>query len=330
MRYLVGFACFVLALLAPAPRAYAQAGAEGTTEEPNLSPAPSSERAQETRQARTSPKDAYGIRYARRKLAMPKGMMRGTFDLVTGRIEDEGTTTINFGAAVAPARYVEVGFSRYRMGSYPNPDLQRAFGGDGLIPIVAQGRDLIPAGSPHDRTFGDMLAYLRVEPPTEPASDRYGVAPATSVLDIAFDFGLLIPTASELGLLFGIPIRLHGGDIFAFDLGVTVSMDNIGGAGGHFTSITMPWNLVFSATDFLFVKLNSGLTAVDVSESGGNAFKAFPLGLGIGGTVAGKRIMSDIFAAFSWPILGTVDPGGTNTDVWTITVGTNLYSPVLF
>jgi len=106
---------------------------------------------EEDGETRTSPEDAYGMRYARRKLVMPKGMMRGTFDLVIGRVSDEDTTTLNFGAAVSPAKYVEVGFSRYRMGSYPNPEVLRSLGGDGLIPIVAQGRDLIPAGSTNNR-----------------------------------------------------------------------------------------------------------------------------------------------------------------------------------
>lgn len=350
MRYSFGFMC-VLALVALPGAAAAQGDKEGRATEPSLQePAPSSEPASEQPGSQLeldddsvklapeplekadeyplSPSDAYGIRYARRKLVMPKGMMRGTFDVVAGRVSNENTATFNFGAAVSPAKYVEVGFSRYRMGSYPNPDVLRALGGDGLIPIVAQGRDLIPVGSTNNRAFGDMFAYLRVEAPTEPDWERNSKALATSVLDIAFDIGFLIPTASEFGLLFGVPIRFHGGDIFAFDVGLTVNVDNIGGDGGHFTSITLPWNLVFSATDFLFVKLDSGLNAVDVT--GGNALKAFPFGFGLGGTVAGKRIMSDIFAAFSWPILGTVDPGGTNTDIWTITIGTNLYSPALF
>ena len=152
----------------------------------------------------------------------------------------------------------------------------------------------------------------------------------TSHVDIAFDVGFLIPTASEFGVLFGVPIRIHGGDIFAFDVGLQINIDNINRERAQFTSISLAWNLVFSATDFLFVKVDSGLNAIDLVGSGGNAFKVFPLGLGVGGTVSGKRIMTDIFAPFSWPVLGTLDPRGTNTDIWTITIGTNLYSPVLF
>jgi hypothetical protein len=277
-----------------------------------------------------SPADAYGVRYARRKLTIPRGMMRGTFDLVAGSVSGEATASMNFGAAISPAKFVEVGFSRYRMGSYPSPNALRAFGGQGLIPILLQGGEIIAPGSTGNRGFGDMLAYLRVEPPTEPASDKYGRAPATSILDIAFDVGFLIPTASEFGVLFGIPIRLHVKDVFAFDVGLQVNVDNINRDRASFTSITLPWNLAFSATDFLFIKLDSGLNAIDVVSSGGNALKVFPLGFGMGGTVSRDRIMADIFASFSWPFFGTIDPRGTNTDIWTITIGTNLYSPVLF
>jgi hypothetical protein len=47
---------------------------------------------------------------------------------------------------------------------------------------------------------------------------------------------------------------------------------------------------------------------------------------------------SDIFAVFSWPLLGSVAPcfgvvgrsSKTTTDIWTITIGVNFYSPVLF
>jgi hypothetical protein len=280
--------------------------------------------AEEETEASTSPADAYGVRYAARGLVMPKGMIRGTFDVVIGKAPDADTTTINFGAALSPANHLEIGFSRYRMGSYPNPDLLRALGGDGLIPIIAQGRDLIPPLAPNGRAFGDMFAYVRAE------------VPDLSVVDIGLDLGFLLPTASEFGVLIGLPIRFHGGDIFAFDVGLMINLDNIGGEGGHITSISLPWNVVLSVTDMVFVKLNSGMNALDVGE--GSALKVFPFGFGVGVTTSSERLMSDVFAAFSWPLLGSVAPGfgfaprssEATTDVWTITLGVNFYSPVLF
>lgn len=325
MRYLFRILC-VVSLAATADGVDAQEVGSPSPREPN---AQSASPEAEEESASTSPQDAYGVRYARRKLAMPKGMTRGTFDSVVGNVQGDATATINLGAAFSPAKYLEIGFSRYRMGSYPSPDALRAPGGDGLIPIVVQGGDVFRASSNRERGFGNMLTYLRVEPPTDRAyGGEYGKAPSTSVADIAFDFGLVLPTASELGVFFGIPLRVHGGKVFAFDTGLAVHVDNIGEGSSQFTSIMLPWNLVFSATDYLFIKVNSGLDAIDVA--GGNALKVFPLGLSVGGTLSKQRIMADIFTAFSWPALGTLDATGKITDIWMITIGTNLYSPVLF
>jgi len=280
------------------------------------------ELAEEQNGESTSPADAYGIRYAARGLVMPKGMVRGTFDVVIGRAPGADATTINFGAAISPVKHLELGFSRYRMGSYPNPDIWRATGGDGLIPIIAQGQDLIPFLAPANQTFGDMFAYARV------------AGPPSGIVNIGFDLGFLIPTASEFGMLIGIPMRFHGGEVFAFDTGLMINLDYLASDFETFTSISFPWNIVLSVSDEVFLKINSGLDAVDVSTPG--SLILFPLGFGLGVTTSGERIMSDVFAAFSWPSLGTLlsvaDFRATEatTDVWTITIGVNFYSPVLF
>lgn len=271
-----------------------------------------------------SPAEAYGVRYAARGLVMPKGMVRGTFDVVISRSGDLGAeaTTLNFGAAIAPVKYLELGFSRYRMGSYPNPDIWRVTGGDGLVPIIAQGQELVPPLAPANRAFGDMFAYARV------------ASPAGDTVNIGLDLGFLIPTASEFGMLIGIPLRFHGGQLFAFDTGLMINLDYLASDFDTFTSISFPWNVVLSVTDEVFVKINSGLNAVDASAPGSLIF--FPLGFGLGVTASGERLMGDVFAGFSWPFLGTVgnflDTRFTEatTDSWTITIGMNLYSPVLF
>ena len=59
----------------------------------------------------------------------------------------------------------------------------------------------------------------------------------TGPLDIALDFGLLVPIASELGVLFGVPIRLHVAEVLAIDVGMLINVDNIGGDGRIITSI---------------------------------------------------------------------------------------------
>lgn len=279
---------------------------------------PPDEQAEES----TSPADAYGVRYAARGLVMPKGMIRGTFDVVIGRNSGLNATTLNFGAAISPVKHLELGFSRYRMGSYPNPDIFRSTGGDGLIPIIAQGQDLVPVLNPANRAFGDMFAYARV------------ATTDSDVADFGFDLGFLIPTASEFGMLLGIPVRFHGGEVFAFDTGLMINLDYLASDFDSMTSISFPWNVVLSVTDEVFVKINSGLNAVDVTTEGRLIF--FPLGFGLGATVSSERIMSDVFAGFSWPFLGTLgaflDTRSTEatTDAWTITIGVNFYSPVLF
>ena len=65
--------------------------------------------------------DNYDLRYAARPLTMPKGMIRGTFDVSGLRLTLLGVSqmswTLNFGVAIAPVKHLEIGFSRYRMGS---------------------------------------------------------------------------------------------------------------------------------------------------------------------------------------------------------------------
>ena len=98
----------------------------------------------------------------------------------------------------------------------------------------------------------------------------------------------------------------------------------------------MPWNIVLSVAEEVFLKVNSGFNAFDATSDFTTVF--FPLGFGGGVTVGGERLMSDVGLLFSWPLLGAVQrglPSGadrsfTTTDVWTITVGATFYSPVLF
>ena len=278
-------------------------------------------------EASSKPADAYGVRYATRKLVMPRGMMRGTFDVVVGDLGDfsgslfsDKTTSLNFGVAVSPARNFEIGFSRYRMGSYPNPDFLRAFGGDGLITIVAQGGEIVPLLRSKGDVFGDMFLYTRLQ------------LPDTKIVDVGFDLGFLLPTASEFGMLIGLPIRFHGGKVFAFDTGVMVNIDDLSGSFDSFASVSVPWNVVFSVTDDFFLKINSGLDAIDVGSE--FTLKVFPFGFGTGVTLSSERLMSDVFAAFSWPLFAIVEqdfPGNeVSTDIWTVTLGVTFYSPVLF
>ncbi|MDH3728803.1 MAG: hypothetical protein OER77_14825, partial [Myxococcales bacterium] len=116
---------------------------------------------------RDNASESYDIRYANRSLTMPRGMMRGTFDVVIGRREElQGTidplgptgtiSTLNLGVALTVANDFEIGFSRYRMGSYPPVSIfpDYGFGGAGLLSMIVAP----------DVKFGDMPFYGRFQP----------------------------------------------------------------------------------------------------------------------------------------------------------------------
>lgn len=255
--------------------------------------------------------DTYGLAYAARSLVMPKGMIRGTFDVSGLRLQFFGASeifwTLNFGVAITPVENLELGFSRYRMGSFPginSLDLL-GLGGQGLISVFV---------SP-ETDFGDIPFYLRYQA-TE------GVA------DVAVEFRLRIPTFSELGIGFGVPLRIHAGDSVAIDTGFDLTFDDPGGV--DLLSIGFPLDLVFNPSSNLFFKIQSGVSLPDLTED--PTIAAFPLGFTVGGSAPLGQAMLDAFLTFRFPIFGAVGGGESDltTEIWTITIGINVYSPVLF
>ena len=272
----------------------------------------------------------YDIRYANRSLTMPRGMMRGTFDTVVGRRTEDtpgdrpfgptGTiSTMNFGAAITLAEDFEIGFSRYRMGSYPDISVfpNFGFGGEGLITFSM---------SPEAK-FGDIPFYARFE-----ALDREHAK-------LGFDAVFRIPSRTEFGFLGGIPLRFVAQEQFAFDTGFQFAVDT-NPQGPSVWTLNIPFTFVANATDQIFVKLNSGMTFFDLGHTISAAtsglirgpFYFFPLGATIGGTVEAGTTMMDIFASFRFPTLYgfTTRASALNAETWQVTIGFNIYSPVLF
>lgn len=255
--------------------------------------------------------DNYDLRYAARPLTMPKGMVRGTFDVSGFRLTVFGASetfwTLNFGVAIAPVKHLEIGFSRYRMGGFPgiNTIDLLGLGGQGLISAF-----VAPEGE-----FGDIPFYIRYQA-TE------GVA------DLAFEFRLRIPTFSELGIAFGVPLRLHAGNWVAIDTGFDLTYDDPDEA--RLLSIGFPLDVVLNPSRNVFFKVQSGASLPDITTA--PVVAGFPLGFVLGGSAPAGSTMLDAFLAFRFPIFGTVGGGGgeVTTDIWTITVGINVYSPVLF
>ena len=272
----------------------------------------------------------YDLRYANRSLTMPRGMMRGTFDTVVGRRSEAtqasgsfgptGTiSTMSFGVSITLADDFEIGFSRYRMGSYPDISVfpSFGFGGEGLIAFST---------SP-DAKFGDIPLYARFE-----ALDREHAK-------MGFDAVFRIPSRTEFGFLGGIPLRFVAQERFAFDTGLQFAVDTHR-SGPSVWTLNLPFTFVANATDQVFVKLDSGMTFFDLSQtirtftSGliQGPFYFFPLGATVGGTLEAGTTMMDIFASFRFPTLYGFTTRGSalNQETWQVTIGINLYSPVLF
>jgi hypothetical protein len=267
---------------------------------------------------------SYDIRYANRSLTMPRGMMRGTFDTLVGRREGETVSTMSFGVAISLAQGFEVGFSRYRMGSFPpislspsSPEPSFGFGAEGLIAFSM---------SP-DAEFGDIPFYARFE-----ALDR-------DVVKLAFDAVFRIPVQSNFGFLGGVPVRFVIDQRFAIDTGLNFTVDQ-NPQGPEVWSLDFPLKWVANATDRLFFEVTSGMTFFDLAQTIRTAtsglvrgpFYFIPLGFEAGYTVEARATMMDLFASFRFPTFYGFNSQASSltTETWQVTVGVNIYSPLLF
>jgi hypothetical protein len=269
----------------------------------------------------------YDLRYANRSLTMPRGMMRGTFDTVLGRRPDDGQpfgatgtiSTMNFGVGITLADDFEIGFSRYRTGSFPGVSVfpNFGFGGEGLITFSM---------SPQAK-FGDIPFYARFE------------AFESDVVKLGIDAVFRIPSRTEFGFLAGIPLRFIIHEQFAFDTGAEFVVDN-NPQGPSIWSLNIPFNFVANATERFFLKLNSGMNMFDLGHTVRTAtsgliqgpFYFIPLGLGAGYTADAGSAMMDIFASFRFPTFYgfTTRQSDLDAETWQVTIGLNIYSPVLF
>lgn len=265
---------------------------------------------------------AYDIRYANRDLTMPRGMMRGTFDTLVGRQEGAATipSAMSFGAAITLAEGFELGFSRYRMGSFPDQSYLPRLGG-------LAGEGLIAFSMSPQAKFGDIPVYARFQ-----ALDR-------EVAKMAFDAVFRIPSRTEFGFLAGVPLRFIIQEQFAFDTGLQMVVDN-NPQGPALWSLNVPFKFVANATDRLFLELETGIDIFDLSQtlrtvtSGlvQGPFYFIPLGLRAGYSAEARATMMDFFVSFRFPTFFgfTTRASELLTGTWQVTVGFNVYSPILF
>jgi hypothetical protein len=273
----------------------------------------------------------YDIRFANRSLVLPRGMIRGTFDTVVGRREENsrglgrtfgptGTvSSMNFGFAISLAQDFEIGFSRYRMGSFPDMNVLPSFGfgGEGLITF-----SLAP-----EVKFGDIPLYLRFQ-----AVDR-------EVVKLAFDAVFRIPVRTPFGFVGGVPVRFIIQEQFSFDTGVQFEVtDNR--QGPAIWGMNIPFTFNANATDQLFFQLLSGMNFFDLGQtirtvtSGlvQGPFYFIPLGATVGYAFEGGSTMMDAFVSFRFPALYgfTTRESNVNSETWQFIIGFNIHSPVLF
>ena len=98
--------------------------------------------------------------------------------------------------------------------------------------------------------------------------------------------------------------------------------------------------LVANATDQLFLEVASGMTFFDLGHTVRTAisglirgpFYFIPLGFQAGYTVEARATMMDLFAGFRFPTFYgfTSRDSSLTTNIWQVTIGLNIYSPVLF
>jgi hypothetical protein len=175
--------------------------------------------------------------------------------------------------------------------------------------------------------FGDIPFYGRFQ-----VLDR-------DVVKMAFDAVFRIPSRTTFGFLAGVPLRFIIQEQFSFDTGIEMVVDD-NPKGPSVWSLNVPFKFVANATDELFVEFTSGMTFFDLSQtirtltSGlvQGPFYFIPLGARVGYTVEARATMMDVFVNFNFPTFYgfTTRANELNTETWQITVGFNVYSPVLF
>ena len=156
---------------------------------------------------------------------------------------------------------------------------------------------------------------------------------------MAFDAVFRIPSRTTFGFILGVPLRFIIQERFTFDTGVEMVVDD-NPQGPSVWSLNLPFKFVANATDQLFVEVGSGMNLFDLGQTIRTAtsgliqgpFYFIPLSARIGYTVEAKATMMDVFLGFRFPTLYgfTTRANQVNAETWQVTVGFNVYSPVLF
>lgn len=182
--------------------------------------------------------------------------------------------------------------------------------GEGLLSFVVADGDL---------DFGDIPIY-----------GRYRFL-STDLAELGAEIAVLIPTLTDFALRFGVPVRLHAGEIFALDTGLYFSMvfgldPAPSGLDDEFWGgMWIPIRPVINVADWLGLALTTGLHIGPFD----NNYISIPLGLeAVASFPMGTASMLDLVAGFEWPAF--LRPGTDNNDkaevsTYVLSAGARLY-----
>ena len=262
------------------------------------------------------------LRRAARPITMPANMLRlsvftsgANRELAFG--DNDFIFSLQLGGGYSITDDLEVGIDTERVGVVGIAAGRTARSGwrptgEGLFSFIVADEEL---------DFGDIPIYARY---------RFW---HTDLIEIGAEVGVVIPTyqASDFALRMGVPVRLHAGEVFAFDTGIFTSMTfgddpSSGDPDDDFWgALFVPVRAVISPVDWLSFAISSGLNTGPFDGD----FFAIPLGMEVVAAFPmGTQSLLDLVAGFEWPALlrpATDDSDRAEPSTWVLSAGARLY-----
>ena len=179
----------------------------------------------------------------------------------------------------------------------------------GVIDGLELGTVIFPLQFAPDVDFGDLEFY-----------GRYRFFQGR-IADIGAQLTFHVPTQTEFGMGFGLPMRFRLGSIARIDTGVEFEV--VLPDGDSLLLFDLPFGIAFNITDAVFLGGRAGMTLIDLDDP----LVAFPLGIYGGYTLTGGsgKVLADLTAGFTWPFLGTANPGDSLPENFLFQFGASVY-----
>ncbi|MEM1414750.1 MAG: hypothetical protein AAGH15_07610 [Myxococcota bacterium] len=117
-------------------------------------------------------------------------------------------------------------------------------------------------------------------------------------LELALEASVLIPTQTDFGFAFGVPIRVHLGDALSLDTGAELAVwfvDVSPGVDETQVNLEVPARFALQFTEELYLGLNTGFRTIDFD------LHSIPFGIEVGFTIMAGSVPLDLVGAFQWP-----------------------------